>query len=122
MPKLKFETYANASTDNINARLTARYIGEYEDQRTGLFTAPNPNWPTPGIVLPQGQTVKSFVSYDATLVWSLPWETTVSFSVDNILDTDPPFARLELNYDPFTGDPIGRTFKVGITKRFGAGS
>lgn len=122
LPKLKFETYANASTDNINARLTARYIGEYEDQRTGLFTAPNPNWPTPGIVLPQGQTVKSFVSYDATLVWSLPWETTVSFSVDNILDTDPPFARLELNYDPFTGDPIGRTFKIGITKRFGAGS
>ncbi|MFN4024303.1 MAG: TonB-dependent receptor plug domain-containing protein [Hyphomonas sp.] len=122
LPKLKFEAYANASTDNVNARVMARYIGEYEDQRTGLFTTPNPNWPTPGIVLPQGQTVKSFVSYDATVVWSLPWDTTVSFSVDNILDTDPPFARLELNYDPFTGDPIGRTFKIGVTKRFGAGS
>ena len=120
LPEFKFEAYANASTENMNARLTARYIGEYEDQRTALFTAPNPNWPVPGIVLPQGQTIKSFVSYDATLVWSLPAETTVSFSVDNILDTKPPFARLELNYDPFTGDAIGRTFKIGITKRFGA--
>lgn len=120
LPELKFEAYANASTENMNARLTARYIGEYEDQRTSLFTAPNANWPVPGIVLPQGQTIKSFVSYDATLVWQLPAETTVSFSVDNILDTKPPFARLELNYDPFTGDAIGRTFKIGITKRFGA--
>lgn len=120
LPELKFEAYANASTENLNARLTARYIGEYEDQRTALFTAPNPNWPVPGIVLPQGQTIKSFVSYDATVVWQLPAETTVSFSVDNILDTKPPFARLELNYDPFTGDAIGRTFKIGITKRFGA--
>ncbi len=122
LPELKFEAYANASTDNVNARLTARYIGEYEDQRTGLFTTPNANWPTPGVVLTQGQTIKSFVSYDSTVVWSLPGETTVSFSVENILDTKPPFARLELNYDPFTGDAIGRTFKIGINKRFGPGS
>ncbi|HRK68206.1 MAG TPA: TonB-dependent receptor, partial [Hyphomonas sp.] len=104
LPELKFEAYANASTENMNARVTARYIGEYEDQRTALFTAPNANWPVPGVILPQGQTIKSFVSYDATLVWQLPAETTLSFSVDNILDTKPPFARLELNYDPFTGD------------------
>jgi iron complex outermembrane receptor protein len=122
LPELKFEAYANASTENINARLTARYIGEYEDQRTALFTAPNPNFPTPGIILPQGQTIKSQVTYDSTIVWSLPAQTTVSFSVENILDTKPPFARLELNYDPFTGDAVGRTFKIGINKRFGPGS
>ena len=122
LPELKFEAYANASTENINARLTARYIGEYEDQRTTLFTTPNLNFPTPGIILPQGQTIKSQVTYDSTIVWSLPAQTTVSFSVENILDTKPPFARLELNYDPFTGDAIGRTFKIGINKRFGPGS
>jgi len=122
LPELKFEAYANASTDNINARLTARYIGEYEDQRTGLFTSPNLNFTTPGIILTQGQTIKSQVNYDGTVVLSLPGETTLSFSVENILDTPPPFARLELNYDPFTGDGVGRTFKIGVTKRFGAGS
>lgn len=121
LPELKFEAYANASTDNLNARLTARYIGEYEDQRASLFTAPNTNTGVP-VLLTQGQTIKSQVNYDGTIVWSLPGETTLSFSVENILDTKPPFARLELNYDPFTGDAVGRTFKIGFTKRFGAGS
>ena len=121
LPELKFEAYANASTDNLNARLTARYIGEYEDQRTSLFTAPNTNTGVP-VLLTQGQTIKSQVNYDGTIVWSLPGETTLSFSVENILDTKPPFARLELSYDPFTGDAVGRTFKIGFTKRFGAGS
>ncbi|MBK8197732.1 MAG: TonB-dependent receptor [Acidobacteria bacterium] len=122
LPELKFEAYANASTENVNARLTARYIGEYEDQRTGLFTVGNPNFPTPGIILPQGQTIKSQVTYDGTVVIQMPWDSTMSFSVENILDTKPPFARLELNYDPYTGDAVGRTFKIGFTKRFGAGS
>ncbi|MDP1556851.1 MAG: TonB-dependent receptor, partial [Hyphomonas sp.] len=121
LPELKFEAWANASTENVNARLTARYIGEYEDQRTGLFTAPNVVTGTP-VLLPQGQTIKSQVTYDGTVVVELPWDSTLSFSVENILDTDPSFARLELNYDPFTGDAIGRTFKIGFTKRFGAGS
>ncbi len=120
LPQLKFETYANLSRDTMNARLTARYIDEYEDQRTALFTAPNTATGTP-VVLPQGRTVKSFVSYDAAFVWELPSDTILTFAVENILDTKPPFARLELNYDPFTGDAIGRTFKFGLTKRFGAG-
>lgn len=121
LPETKFEAYINGSTDNINARLTARYIGEYQDQRAVLFDVPNTATGT-SVLTPQGRTIDSFVSYDATVVWSLPYDTTVSFSVENILDTDPPFARLELNYDPFTGDAIGRTFKIGFTKRFGAGS
>ena len=122
LPELKFEAYANASTENVNARLTARYIGEYTDQRTALFTTPNANWPTPGVIIPQGRTIDAQVTYDGTVVVQLPWDSTLSFSVENILDEDPSFARLELNYDPFTGDAIGRTFKVGFTKRFGAGS
>lgn len=121
LPETKFEAYINGSTDNINARLTARYIGEYQDQRAVLFDVPNTATGT-SVLTPQGRTIDSFVSYDATVVWSLPYETTVSFSVENILDTDPSFARLELNYDPFTGDAIGRTFKIGFTKRFGGGS
>jgi len=121
LPELKFEAYANASTENVNARLTARYIGEYTDQRTTLFTTPNANFTTPGVIIPQGQTIDAQVTYDGTIVVQLPWDSTVSFSVENILDEDPSFARLELNYDPFTGDAVGRTFKIGFTKRFGAG-
>jgi len=121
LPQTKMETYANFSTDNTNTRLTARYVGEYEDQRAGLFATPNTVTGTP-ILVAQGQTIKEQLVFDSTFVWSLPGDTTVSFSVENILDSDPSFARLELNYDPFTGDAVGRTFKVGFTKRFGAGN
>jgi iron complex outermembrane recepter protein len=39
-------------------------------------------------------------------------------SVTNLTDEDPPFARLDLNYDPFTHNGIGRTVKFSLTKRF----
>jgi iron complex outermembrane receptor protein len=48
----------------------------------------------------------------------LPWDTTVVVSVDNLFDRDPSFARLDLNYDPFTGNALGRTYKVSVKKRF----
>lgn len=39
-------------------------------------------------------------------------------SVASCTDEDPGFARLDLNYDPFTANPLGRNFKVGIRKEF----
>jgi iron complex outermembrane receptor protein len=42
----------------------------------------------------------------------------VSASVFNIFDRDPSAARLEASYDPFIGNPYGRTFKVAVRKRF----
>ena len=40
-------------------------------------------------------------------------------SVINLLDEDPPFVPREMNYDTFTHNPYGRTFKVGIRYRMG---
>ena len=43
-------------------------------------------------------------------------------SVYNLTDEDPPFARLDLNYDPYTHNPFGRMIKVGVQWRFEAGA
>jgi len=43
---------------------------------------------------------------------------TGALTVENILDEDPPFARLDLNYDPFTASGLGRNWKVSLTKKF----
>jgi iron complex outermembrane receptor protein len=48
----------------------------------------------------------------------LPWDVTGSLTVENIFDEDPPFARLDLNYDPFTASGLGRNWKVSLTKKF----
>jgi iron complex outermembrane receptor protein len=37
--------------------------------------------------------------------------------LQNIFDEDPSFARLAPGYDPFTGNPMGRTFKISVTKK-----
>ena len=43
----------------------------------------------------------------------------VTVAIDNIFDKDPSFARLDLNYDPFTAiHPLGRTVKVAVKKKF----
>ena len=55
---------------------------------------------------------------DFTYRLSLPWSTTVSMTVQNVFDVDPPFSRDILNYDAFFGSPLGRTFRFGILKTF----
>ena len=42
----------------------------------------------------------------------------LSVSVTNLRDSDPPFARTEINYDALTADPLGRTVKIGLHKTF----
>ncbi len=48
----------------------------------------------------------------------LPSETDLTLSVLNLLDKEPGFAALDYNYDPFTANPLGRNFKIGIRKAF----
>jgi iron complex outermembrane recepter protein len=54
------------------------------------------------------------VSYQLTL----PADTTVSVTIQNLLDAEPEFSRDALGYDAFTGSPLGRTIRVGVRKRW----
>jgi iron complex outermembrane recepter protein len=63
--------------------------------------------------------IDEFVTADLAYTLDIePLDATLSMTVQNITDEDPPFARLDLNYDPFTGNPLGRVFKVGFRKKF----
>ena len=59
-----------------------------------------------------------FWQHDVTAQVELPWDTTLSASIQNLLDEDPPFAQSFYNYDVTNGNPLGRVFKVGVKKRF----
>lgn len=39
-------------------------------------------------------------------------------TVANMFDRDPPPAQEEFGYDPWTGNPLGRTIEVGVKKAF----
>lgn len=120
IPQFKGTFALNYERGPFNVRWQIRYIDSYIDQRTGLFNF-NPIYVTPtnptGIVT-RGAKIRDSVLHDATVLWAAPYDTRVAFSVTNVFDKDPPFARTDLNYDALTADPLGRTFKVGVTKRF----
>jgi iron complex outermembrane receptor protein len=58
------------------------------------------------------------VIQDLSLQVPVKWRTLLTVTVTNLFDINPPFARTEIGYDAFTGDPLGRTVKVGLRKTF----
>lgn len=89
-------------------RLTSRYIDGVTDLRPAVAD------PVTG----EQFEVGSFLAHDLVYRVTLPSQTTLTAAVINFTDRDPPFARLELNYDPFITNPIGRSFKLALNKRF----
>jgi iron complex outermembrane recepter protein len=121
LPQYKGTLYGLYERGGHSLRLAMNFIDSYEDQRTAPFL-PSQNYSqtlgTPASVT-TGKTIDAWQSFDMTYRWAMENDLTVSFAIENITNKDPSFARLELNYDPFTGSPLGRTFKIGIKKAFG---
>ena len=119
MPDLKGSAFAEWSNDRLSVRWTLNYIGKMEDRRSGVF---DPliyrDERNQLFTVTAGQTVKAFVTHDIAVRAELPWRTRASLSVSNVFDEAPPFARLSLNYDPFTASAVGRVVKFAISKRY----
>jgi iron complex outermembrane receptor protein len=120
VPQWKAQLFAEYSRDIHNLRLTLNYIDSYIDQRTSpyppavLLNIDGTTRPTSN----EGRKLDAFMTFDASYRVLLPWDVTAVVTVDNIFDEDPPFARLDLGYDPFTANPLGRTYKLNVTKKF----
>lgn len=123
LPKLKGNLFVEYSHGPHNIRYVMNYIDDYFDQRKDTFAPSFANAPRGAldpVAITGGSQIDSTVFQDLHYVLQLPWETSLSLSVDNLTDEDPSFARLDLSYDPFTSSALGRTYKVGLRKRFGA--
>ncbi len=106
LPQFKGNLTGNYSIGGHNLRAVVRYIDSYDDER--------------GDITGNGSdTIDSQTTVDVFYNWQAPWQVDVGLSVVNVLDEDPPFAAFDLNYDPYTHNPFGRTFKISITKKFG---
>jgi iron complex outermembrane receptor protein len=127
--KLRSSAYAEYARGDHNLRLDMTYVGGATDNRgpTTVQTGSSSNCNVANAqagtatncqLTTIGLKVKEFYTFDLTYRLQLPWDTTITASVFNILDRDPSAARLEAGYDPFIGSPYGRTFKLGARKRF----
>ncbi len=62
--------------------------------------------------------VEEHITYDLHYNYVVAEESALWISGYNVTDEDPPYARLDLNYDPYTHNPFGRIIKVGVRHKF----
>ncbi len=120
VPEWKGQGYLELGSGPVDARLTVSYIDGLYDQRADTTTAGiyGPNAALGGARVTGGANIESYTSADFTIQFAITEGVTLSGSVYNIFDTDPPFAREDYNYEPFVGNPLGRNFKVGVSAKF----
>ncbi len=107
LPEIKNNTYVNWSMGNHNVRLEWWYTDEYDDKTQPAGS----DW-----------SIDSFSTFDLHYNFRFANDNARVFaSIYNLSDEDPPFARTDLNYDPYTANAFGRMAKVGIQWRFEAG-
>lgn len=107
--------HVNYSMGPWNFRYEVRFVDGVKDDR------PKPTiFDASGTLrtIDFGAKVDDYYSHNLYANWNGPWETQIALSIVNLFDEDPSEARHQLGYDPYIGDPLGRTFKLGIRKSF----
>ncbi|MFC4294874.1 TonB-dependent receptor plug domain-containing protein [Novosphingobium tardum] len=117
LPQWKGNAYAQGDFGPHSLRVQYNYIDGYTDQRGAAVFGPNTG-ALAGAAVTTGKKIGSFSTVDVTYRLALDTGTTIALSAQNVFDKDPPFARLDYNYDPFTGNPLGRTLKVAVSQAF----
>ncbi|MEG3180692.1 TonB-dependent receptor domain-containing protein [Sphingomonas sp. LT1P40] len=120
VPEWKGQGYLELGSGPVDARLTVTYIDGLYDQRADTTAAGiyGPNAALGGARVTGGANIESYTSADFTIQFAITDSVTLSGSVYNIFDQDPPFAREDYNYEPFVGNPLGRNFKIGVAAKF----
>lgn len=111
--------YVNYNVSGLNLRYSIQFIdGVTDDRCVGV----NPCASTPEF----GGTnfaanIPSYTQHDFHVSYQLPFQfmdATLQFSIENFTNEDPSAARLELGYNPFIGNPLGRVYRLGARVGF----
>ncbi|MBP7702071.1 MAG: TonB-dependent receptor [Phenylobacterium sp.] len=109
--RLRANAYVNWASGIHNLRWQTRFISsvnQVESNSIGLAIATKTTTKIP-----------EYWQHDLTYRAELPWDTTLTATVQNIFDEEPPFAiGTQYNYDPSSANPLGRVFAVAVKKRF----
>jgi iron complex outermembrane receptor protein len=115
---LRATGWINYGLPRFNARYQVRYVGGVDDERcVGLTNCAVTNFGPTNF----GAVVKSFTQHDINIQYDIPMggvTTQLQFGIDNFTNADPPASRLELSYDPFIGNPLGRVYRFGVRVQF----
>lgn len=116
LPLIKGQAWVEGAVGDYSLRLQVNHVGSYRDQRAELFTPQTAS--LAGAAITDGAKIAAYTTLDATWRWVQPSGTALSLALFNILDAEPPFARLDQNFDPFTADALGFTAKIAVSQEF----
>jgi iron complex outermembrane receptor protein len=102
-PKWRANLGINYGLGRQNFRLGVNYVSAVKDERVGVQ---------------YGEDGEKWITTDFTYRLELAGDMALTMTVANIFDRDPPPAQEEFGYDPWTGNPLGRTFEIGFKKAF----
>ncbi len=102
-PEWRANLSANYRLDRHNIRLGVQYASAVSDERAGVQ---------------YGEEGEDWIVADLTYRFSVTDDLNLTATVANIFDRDPPPAQEEFGYDPRMGNPLGRTFELGVKKTF----
>jgi iron complex outermembrane receptor protein len=115
---LRASAWVNYNINGLNLRYQVRYIDGVQDDRCiGLTNCASTSFGPTNF----GAVVNSFTQHDFHVQYDLPinsFKAQLQFSVENFTDADPPASRLEPSYDPFIGNPFGRTYRFGVRVQY----
>jgi iron complex outermembrane receptor protein len=127
VPRIRGNAYIEWGGPEQNLRLAMNYVDGYKDQRTDPYNGSAATCAPPAaggltgctpLIISDGKNIGSFITYDLNYRHDLGPNSTFTAGVENLTDQAPPFARLDLNYDPFTASALGRVIHVGLRQRF----
>ncbi|MFN2099895.1 TonB-dependent receptor plug domain-containing protein [Altererythrobacter sp. MF3-039] len=105
--------YVNYNIGGFNARYGFQYVDSVRDERCdGLEFCATTSFGGTNF----GRVVDSYKQHDAHFAYELPidaMEVQLQFSIENFTNEDASEARTPLGYNPFTGNPLGRTWRLG---------
>lgn len=118
-PRVRGSSFVNWSAGGWNASYRLRYIGGFKMGRKDPSYTASPIPSYPNYVFEYGATVYSDMSIGYNIE---PYNTNVSFGVNNLFDKHPPFLyannTLNANTSPSDFDLQGRYFWVRATVKF----
>ena len=118
LPEFKGQAYVDFGFGPVDMRFQGNYTGKLHDQRADAGTGIYGVDPDLGYAVTRGANISKFVTADFNIQLQLPHDVVLTGTVNNVFDRDPPFAREDYNYEPFIGNPLGRTYKIGASVKF----
>ncbi|MFN3237235.1 MAG: TonB-dependent receptor plug domain-containing protein [Pseudomonadales bacterium] len=98
-PEVQAQFFAKWGNDRHRLNYAARYVSSYDDVRPAI---------------PALDEIDSHVTHDIHYINNMFDAWTLSLSIINATDEDPPLASTDLSYDGYTHNPFGRMIKLGV--------